>query len=565
MKKTELKNKIWNVGFYLRLSQEDDDMFSKNESNSISTQRQIIKNCFNKLENVNFVEEYVDDGYSGILIDRPRYQDMLFDIKTKKIDMVIVKDVSRFGRDNVEVMNKLHILFPSLNVRFYSILDEIDTFKNPDSIFNIAFEISCVLNEYYSKEISHKVKNAFETRKRNGLFVGSFAPFGYMKDSNDNHKLIIDYNSAPVVERIFNEYCLGKTLCQIAKDLNKDNIPSPGKYKQNFSVYKYIAKDNNAFWSDRTVRRILENDIYYGKLIQNKSKTISFKNKKRIANDEDDYIITENAVEPIISFETFEKTKSLLEKNRRIMPKRDELDIFSGFLKCGDCGKSLSRTKSRKGTSKTDFFIYYKCGSYKKSGKTVCTPHTIRKDKLEEAVLSFLKLKIAVALDFNKILEYINNFSFEDINTKRCERNLKQKEEDIKKKKTKLDKLYYDYQDGLMEKEDYLRRKDLLQTEIENELKQISKMQPMLEEIKQCSPKQNDFVSHFIKYKNIDKLNKQMIIDLIKQIKVYEDSRIEIETKFQDEYLFALQLIKNNQKLLLRKSIKNQLEIKANA
>ena len=109
MKKTKLKNKIWNVGFYLRLSQEDDDMFSKNESNSISTQRQIIKNCFNKLENVNFVEEYVDDGYSGILIDRPRYQDMLFDIKTKKIDMVIVKDVSRFGRDNVEVMNKLHL------------------------------------------------------------------------------------------------------------------------------------------------------------------------------------------------------------------------------------------------------------------------------------------------------------------------------------------------------------------------------------------------------------------------------------------------------------------------
>ena len=267
---------MWNVGVYIRLSQEDGD---KEESNSVINQREIITSFVKENSDLKLFDYYIDDGYSGTNFDRPGFKKLIDDVENNKINCIVVKDLSRFGRNYIEVGNYLEQIFPVSNIRFISINDYIDSYKEPESLNSIIVPFKNLMNDEYSRDISQKVKYALNTRKRNGEFMGSVVPYGYLRSEEDKHKLIVDENLREVIKKIFSLALTGIGTTIIARKLNDENILSPGEYKVQVLKLKgnFRKKDKQSFWTDSSVASILRNRIYLGEMVQCKYKKISYK------------------------------------------------------------------------------------------------------------------------------------------------------------------------------------------------------------------------------------------------------------------------------------------------
>ena len=365
----------WNVAAYLRLSKEDNENM---ESNSIVNQRELIEQYIGNKSDLQLVDYYIDDGYSGTNFNRPGFRRLLQDMKNKKINCIIVKDLSRFARSHIEADMYFENIFPALNIRFISVIENIDSFENPDSMDNLIVPFKNLLNDAYAKDISKKVKSALLTKRLNGEFIGTTATYGYLKDPKDKHKLIIDKDASENVIKIFNDIIEGKTASKIANELNKNKVLTPYVYK--------MKNDNIAIdkkWNAKMINVILQNRVYTGDLIQGKKKVENYRTHKLITTNKDEWIITENHHEPIISKEKFDEVQEILNKNKSARNNKAK-DLFYSFLKCTDCGSSFTLRKVKN-------YEYYHCTSYVRDGS--CTSHSIRKDKLTEIVLEELNKK----------------------------------------------------------------------------------------------------------------------------------------------------------------------------
>ena len=271
--------KNWKVAAYLRLSSDDGD---KAESNSIGNQRSIVKQYISKNRELNNIDYYIDDGYSGTTFDRPDFQKMINDIKDKKINCIIVKDLSRFGRNYIEVGNYIEQLFPQYNVRFIAINDNIDSYKDPKSVNNVIVPFKNLMNDEYARDISNKVRSVLDNKKINGQFIGSTAPYGYLKDPNNKYKFIIDKKAARIVKKIFEMILDGKSRKEVATELNNLGILPPALYKIEETKYNYDIKDKMNKWNNKKLDKILKNLTYTGCLVQGKRKKISYKIHKNV-------------------------------------------------------------------------------------------------------------------------------------------------------------------------------------------------------------------------------------------------------------------------------------------
>ena len=383
----------WNAGLYIRLSREDGD---KLESESVATQKAILEKFISDHPTINLYDFYIDDGWSGTDFERPAFQKMMADITTKKINCVIVKDLSRFGRNYVEAGKYLETIFPLFKIRFISVNDMIDGTDNPSSINNIIVPFKNIINDEYCRDISMKVRSALDIRRRQGKFIGSFAPYGYKKDENDHNKLVIDEPSAEIVRLIFAKFIDGYSIIGIARHLNEQRIPNPSAYKK--------LHRGSGLWNDCTVRRILTNELYIGNLVQKKNEVISYKIHISKAVGRKNRIVVANTHEPIISKSDFYKAQSLLSRDTRISPGKGKLSALSGFVKCADCGRAMQKRSVKQGAK---FYEYYVCSNYKKNH--ICTKHAIRTEVLEEAVITFLNKYIKLAVDFDRLKDKINN------------------------------------------------------------------------------------------------------------------------------------------------------------
>ena len=366
---------MWNVAAYLRLSKEDNENM---ESNSIINQRELIEQYISSKSDLQLVDYYIDDGYSGTNFNRPGFRRLLQDMKNKKINCIIVKDLSRFARSHIEADMYFENIFPALNIRFISVIKNIDSFENPDSMDNLIVPFKNLLNDAYAKDISKKVKSALLTKRLNGEFIGTTATYGYLKDLKDKHKLIIDKDASKIVIKIFNDIIEGKTASEIANELNENKVLTPYVYK--------MKNDNIAIdkkWNAKMINVILKNRVYTGDLIQGKKKVENYRTHKLINANKDEWIITENHHEPIISKEKFDEVQEILNKNKCARSNKAK-DLFYSFLKCTDCGRSFTLRKVKN-------YEYYHCTSYVRNGS--CTNHSIRKDKLVEIVLEELNKK----------------------------------------------------------------------------------------------------------------------------------------------------------------------------
>lgn len=279
---TTITRQQWKVALYIRLSKEDENF---GDSESVKTQRDILKNFIEEKSDMEFFDEYVDDGFSGTNFERPNFKRMIDDINQKKVNCVIVKDLSRFGRNSTETSSYVQILFPLYNIRFISVLDNVDSYINPNSVNDLLVPLKNILNESYARDISIKVKTACDTYRKQGLFIGSFACYGYKKAPYNHHKLIIDEPAANIVKLIYNLYLKYNSINRVVRHLNDNNILAPYAYKmQNNLNYKnhHVLKSTSKLWSASTVKTILTNQIYLGHMIQGKSRVLNYKNKKRL-------------------------------------------------------------------------------------------------------------------------------------------------------------------------------------------------------------------------------------------------------------------------------------------
>jgi DNA invertase Pin-like site-specific DNA recombinase len=328
---------------------------------------------------------YIDENYTGTNFYRPAFKLLLNDIEERKVNCVICKDLSRFGRDYIDTGHYLERYFPEHDVRFIAINDNIDSYKQA---YDMLLPVKNIFNQQYAVDISSKVQTALKTKQNNGQFIGAFAGYGYKKDEKNHNKLVIDEYAAQIVKRIFTMYLNGFGKIKIAKILNEENILCPSEYKAqsglNYTNGQKIG--NTTYWTYPTIHRLLQNEMYCGNMVQSKTIRKKVKGKAKTLPKEN-WIVVKNTHPAIIDEITWCKTQNLLSKDTRQINFNQNISVFSGFLKCDTCGRALA--KNKRGNT-----IYYICGSYKRYGSSICTPHTITHEKLEEIVKDYLNILI---------------------------------------------------------------------------------------------------------------------------------------------------------------------------
>ena len=329
MFKNKLENKENLAVMYLRLSKEDGE---RAESNSISNQREII-NMYAGKNNINVAKEYVDDGYSGTSFDRPAFKEMMKDAYDKKFSIIIVKDLSRFGRDYIEAGKYIQRIFSELGIRFISVNDNYDSSSANINDTHLILPIKNFINDSYARDISNKVRSSQKVKREKGEFISAFAPYGYKKSKENKNKLIIDENVEEVIRNIFDMKLKGYSSKAIADELNILGILTPKLYKENQGFkcngFQTIKSGN---WSAKTVNRIIENEVYIGNTLQGKSFVLSYKNKKQLGKKKEEWIRVENTHEALISKETFVIANEMLKRDLNNLKGRENIDLFSGML-----------------------------------------------------------------------------------------------------------------------------------------------------------------------------------------------------------------------------------------
>lgn len=373
------------TALYLRLSRDDDN---RGESESIQNQRSLLRE-YAARQGFAVVEEYVDDGWSGTNFNRPRFQDMLRDMEQGRFDIVLVKDLSRLGRDYIQTGRYLELVFPEKGIRFIAVNDGIDTARTDTDMA----PFRNVVNEMYARDTSRKIRSALQAKMRAGKFVGNFAPYGYQKDPNDKNHLIPEEHSAMVVRQIFTWAAAGKRPAQIARLLGERGEPPPAVYR--CQLHPSLDPDHyskHKAWTSSGVGRILQDVVYLGQIAQGKTDKISFKSSKTREKRAEDWIVVPGQHEPLVSQQTFDAVQRQ-RAARRCDRKGSFENIFSGLAFCKDCGKAMSTVGTRKKGSVANLA----CGAYKLRGSSACGNHFISYESLYACVLEAVRCYVSLS------------------------------------------------------------------------------------------------------------------------------------------------------------------------
>lgn len=543
---------IWKVALYVRLSREDEE--DKIESNSVTNQKTLLMEYLKNNNEFVIYDIYVDDGYSGTDFDRPDFQRLLNDMKDNKFNTIIVKDLSRLGRNYIEVGNYIEQIFPLFKIRFISVNDMIDSYKNPASVNNVIVPFKNLMNDEYCRDISMKIRSAFNTKKRNGEFVGAWAPYGYIKDPKNKYHFIIDEEASKVVKMIFKMALEGKGRATIAKELNAMGIINPTGYKQTVLKLNYknmLASkniENDFAWTNTSISQILKNRVYIGDLVQCKEKVVSYKVHKIVKNPKEDWIIVENTHEPIIAREDFFKIQDLLFSRDTRTEKNGELSLFAGHIRCFDCKRAMNKkTLSNKNRNRN--YWYYVCSTYRNKSKDLCSKHSIRNDRLEEAVLEAIKFQIGLVIEMEEVLNEINKSSTVNLRNNNIEISINRQQSDLEKYKQLKKSAYEDWKLGIITQDEYMEYSESYMKKISNAEETLNYLYEEKSKYKEQVQSENSWIEIFKKNRNITKLTKDVVDELIDCIYVHEGGDLTISYRFDNEFENALNYIKENEEL----------------
>lgn len=540
--------KVWKTALYLRLSRDDG---TESESNSIASQREILKEYIKRYPDMEIYDIYVDDGYSGTNFDRPDFNRMMDDIYAGRVNCVLVKDLSRFARNYTEGGIYLDKTFVKLGVRFIALNNQIDIGIGGINSFNqlVQIGVTNIMNESQAANTSVNVRGTLNLRRQQGKFIGSFPTYGYLKDPDDNHHLIVDEETAPIVRMIFERFIGGESIIGITKDLNEMGIPNPSMYKKQkgFNYRHPCGRSNDGLWPDSSVRRILQNRMYVGDMVQGKNTTYSYKIKQCRAIPRDEWIIVEGTHEPIISQETFDNAQALFNKSIRKSPTKKNVDLFSGLVRCADCKRVMNKKTNQHAYGT---YHYYRCVTARKLKKSACTNHTIRIDKLEQAVLLTIQNMINTATTMSDLLTQINNNSARKKESSHIEKALKVQLSEREKFASMITDLYPDWKSGVITVDEYQMLKEGLNEKLRIADEKIASLSKSAEQFQDGITEENEFVAHFKKYGNIESLTRPLLTELVEEIFVHEGGDIEVVFKFRDAYMQVVEYIELNKHLI---------------
>jgi DNA invertase Pin-like site-specific DNA recombinase len=536
----ELKN--YNACIYARLSRDDGD---KLESDSITNQKALIRDFLSKHPEIRVVSEKTDDGFSGVNFDRPAFQEMMDEIRSGKVNCVVVKDLSRFGRNYIEAGNYIERVFPFMGVRFIAINDSYDSLdKNQSDSLIIPFKN--LINDAYCKDISVKIRSQLEIKRKNGQFTGAFAVYGYLKDEDDHNKLVVDAYASEVVRAIYKWKLKGMSQGRIADRLNMQGVLCPMEYKlslgmkvqTNFKVHK------KALWSPVSVTRILTNEIYTGVLIQGKSGTPNYKVKKVMQKDEQDWIRVEDSHVAIIAREDFETVQRIMQKDIRIAPLEEAVYPFSGYLKCADCGQNMVRKHYRAGEREYTYFI---CSTHK--AKKGCSTHTIDEASLMESVLGAIRSQVELVMEIERMMEIVESLPENQQNIFNFDAQIVKLKEEIERNKSFKLKLYENLQEGMIGQDEYFLFKKSYADKIEAAETAIRAIEMEREQVVDRNRDRLSWIDVFKKYQNVEKIDRGIVVDLIEQIRVSEGKCVEVVFRYGDECRRIIESLSDEMKM----------------
>ncbi len=526
---TKTNQKTYSVGVYVRLSLLNNNM---EDDSSIQNQKNIILNYIKNNEQFKLIEIYEDNNFSGTNFNRTAFQKLIEDVQSGKINCIIVKDLSRFGRNYIECGNYLEKIFPYIGVRFIAINDNYDS-ENMNSSEILMMHLKNIINQLYAQDIGKKVSTAIRAKQKRGEYVGSFPNYGYKKDEKNKNKLVINEETAPIVKMIYDLKLQGLGYVQIASKLNDQNILSPYAYLHTKGYFK-TDKYKDLKWTPLAVKRICTNQVYIGNIAEKKSNVYGDKAKDL---DMEKFIVVKNMHEPIVSEKVFYKVQQVTENIAKTFKQKYDIktteNIFKGLVKCGNCGKNMYRFKHcvKNKNGKINVSYDFKC---KEIYKSKCKVGSTNEETLKRIVFNQLKTQIQLVLDLQDLIVKNDKFvSYEEHLLKNTLQNL---HSEITKIKNFQKTIYEDYCTGLLDEEDYLFTKANY-IEKENELNlQKENIQNKLFDLKNTLNKENEYIKQFLKFKNYKFLTRELLQTLIEKIVIHNDKSIEIFFKYENEY-----------------------------
>lgn len=539
-----MAEKIWNVGAYTRLSRDDGD---KNESESISSQKEIIKDYIKDRNDMVIIHEYVDDGYSGVNFERPGFKQMMDDIKAKKINCIVCKDLSRFARNYIDSGRYLEKIFPFMGVRFIAINDNYDSSGEKTQSDALIVPFKNLINDAYCKDISMKIRSQLDIKRKMGDFIGAFAVYGYKKDPENKNKLLVDEVAARVVELIFSLRLQGLSNSRIASKLNDLGIASPMEYKRSsgLNFESGFRANERALWTAVAVYRILTNETYLGTLIQHKRGTPNYKVKKEIKYDREDWIVIEENHEAIVSKIDFDTVQSLLQRDVRVAPEEESVHLFAGYVHCGDCQHTMVRKMV---PSRGKKYFYYVCSTHK--AKLGCSSHSFSESKLNKIVLQLVQDHIRQICEIDKVLDYIAALPESQREIFNYDAQLTKLNDEIQRFQELKLNLYSDMSDGIISKEEYLEFRAGYDRKIQSRQRSLIQLKEERQQAVESNERNVTWIELFKQYENITELQRSVIVNLLERIVIYDAKHIEVVFRYQDQLNNTLQYVDRFSKLI---------------
>ena len=522
---------FYNAAVYLRLSRDDDLDGSKAESNSISSQRDMIRSYIRKQDNMEIYDVYVDDGYSGTNFDRPGFRRMMKDIEAGNVDCVIVKDLSRLGRDYIEAGRLIQKTFPAFSVRFIALTDHFDSLTADDNETSLVVPVKNFVNDSYARDISGKVRSHLKIKMEKGDFIGAFTVYGYRKSEENRNQLVPDEYAADVVRRIFAWKMEGYSNLAIAGLLDGMGILSPLEYKKMRGEKLQTGFGNGikAKWSSVAVKRILTNENYVGTLVQGKGEKVNYKIKRTVRKPEKEWIKAESAHEAIISKEDFEIVQELLKIDTRAGNGEKKAHRYAGLLFCGDCMEPMIRRVDRyKGKEKISFI----CATKNRGGE--CTRHMISEEDLSYLILTGLRQQVSLFLDKNKVLAAMERLEvpFEEVMVfdKEIERLHREQDKYMELRAG----LYEDFKKKLITEENFQNFRDIYEKRY-NELQQaVNRQEESVKKLFQSGIAAGINLERMKKTMQVTEIDRMTLLSFVKRILVYEDRRLCLELRYKE-------------------------------
>lgn len=535
----DISVRIWKTALYVRLSVEDNGK----DSDSVENQTALLEEYVANHPHLKKVALFVDNGYTGTDFLRPEFNRMMEAVQAEIVDCIIVKDLSRLGRNYIETSQFIEKICPFYNLRFIAVNDNYDT-ATVTSEGQLSASLQNIVNDYYAKDISRKVTSALQAKMERGDYIGNYAPHGYRKDPENKNRLLIDPETAPVIRQIFEMRAEGISYMGICKKLNDAGIPSPSQHKINNGIETNNNKKNRTIlWNKHKITEILKDIVYIGHLAQKKGSQCLYGGIPYHITSEEEWIVVKNTHEPLISEELFEKVQQInnavLERQKANAGKYDHLpkekNIYGKKFTCADCGAIMKLTRSFS-TKKDKVYFTFKCPTYAEHGSRGCSDIKMRKADLDEAVFTFIKSQMDVFIDMENTIRRLLAMKKSKLKQNNTQQEIKSLRQKLAHKQSILSGMYVDLKEGLLSQEDYGHHREIITADIKALEVKLSEVESVKNETEEQLTGEMKWKFMIQRFYDATEMSADMADAFIETMKLHEDGSLEIKLSYMDEF-----------------------------